>query len=68
MLTDKPNIVIAHAPKRNRAKPKPAAVPAHIVVDHRKGPDLTEEELRQRGDAADRLFQQIKRRAAEQQR
>jgi len=42
MLTDKPNIVIAHAPKRNRAKPKAAAVPTRIV-DHRKAEDLSDD-------------------------
>ena len=63
MLTDKPNIVIAHAPKRNRTKPKPAAVPARTVVDHRKGAELSEDELRQRGEAADRLWRAMNRRA-----
>jgi len=60
MLTDKPNIVIAHAPKRNRTKRQAATVPARIV-DHRKAEDVSEDEMRQRGEAADRLWQEIKR-------
>jgi len=68
MLTDKPNIVIARAPKRNRGKPKGAAVPARTVVDNRKVDDVSEDQLRQRGEAADPLWQEIKRRVAKQRK
>jgi hypothetical protein len=52
MLTNKPNIVIAHPPKRNRPRPKATAVPARSVVDHRKVADVSEDDLRQRGETA----------------
>ena len=85
MLTKRPDIVIAHAPKRStRRKAKAAAMPkalviveardprrikrkkpARSVVDHGKGADLTEDEMRQHGEAADRLWQEIKRAVAE---
>jgi hypothetical protein len=44
MLTGNPNIVIAKPPKRNRARPRPAAVPARRMVDHRKGADAPEDD------------------------
>ena len=43
-------------------------MPARTIVDHRKGADVSEDELRQRGDAADRLWPEIKRAAAVQRR
>jgi len=61
MLTDKPNIVIAHAPKYARRKRKAAAVPTRIVVGPSKVADISEAERRAAGDAADRLWQEIKR-------
>jgi len=66
MLTDKPNIVIAKAPRQIRRKPKAVAL-ASVIVDKR-GPSMSAEDLQARGDAADRLFQEIKRRVAEQRR
>ncbi len=67
MLTDKPNIVIAKPPHRIRRRPK--AAPASIIVEAKKAlPSMTDEEHEARGDAADRLFKEIKRRVAEQRR
>jgi len=59
VLTDKPNIVIAHAPKYARRKRKGAAVPMRIVVGG-KVADMSEAETQQRDEAADRLWQEIK--------
>lgn len=64
MLTDKPNIVIAHTPKCARHKRKASAVPARTVVDHGALSEMTEEEHRRRGEAADRLLAEMKRRVA----
>ena len=61
MLTDKPNIVIAHAPKYTRHKRKTAlAVPTRVVGGGSKVAELSETERDQRADAADLLFQEIK--------
>ncbi len=54
VLIDKPTIVIAKPPRRIKRKRKPVAL-ASIIVDKLK-PDMTEEELRQRREAADRLW------------
>jgi hypothetical protein len=94
VLTDKPHIVIARAPRRIRKKPagpkltriivgpyedelrpalppeadaartKPAAKPAAVIVGQRAGPTISEEEYKARGDAADRLFRDLVRRAS----
>ncbi len=66
MLTDKPNIVIAKPPRRIRRKPQPVAL-ASIIVDKSK-PDMTDEEHRQRGEAADRLWREIAQRVPEQRK
>jgi len=64
MLTDKLNIVIARAPKYARHKRKAAAVPTRIVVGGSKVADMSEAEMQQRHDAADRLWQERAVRAA----
>jgi len=68
MLTDKPNIVIAHAPKRTRRERKAAAVPTRIVVGPSKVADMSEAEHQQAGDAADRLWQELVQAMAKQRK
>jgi hypothetical protein len=64
MLTDKPNIVMAHAPKYTRRKRKAAAVPTRIVVGGgSKVAELSRAEQQAAGEAADRLWQEIKQAA-----
>jgi hypothetical protein len=46
-------------------QPKRSAVPARVVVDHRKVEPMSEDEHRRRGEAPDRLWQEIKRAVAE---
>jgi hypothetical protein len=54
-----PVIVEARDPRRIRRTPKLAAP----IVDH-SAPDMAENDQHQRGDAADALFAEIKRRVA----
>jgi hypothetical protein len=68
MLTDKPNIVIAHPPKRIRHKRKGAAVPTRIVVGASKVRDESEAAHQQAGEPADRLWQEIKRAVAKRRK
>ena len=68
VLTDKPNIVIAKPPRRIRRKPNAAAL-VRVVVDARKAPSpMTADEHEAARAAADRLWQEMKRRVAEQRR
>jgi len=60
MLTDKPNIVIAHAPKYTKHKREADAVPTRIVGGG-KVRDMSEAEHQAAGDDADRLWEEIKR-------
>jgi hypothetical protein len=46
-------------------QPKRSAVPARVVVDHRKVEPMSEDEHCRRGEAPDRLWQEIKRAVAE---
>ena len=64
--TDKPYIVIAKPPRQIRPGRK-AAAPARIVVGA-KTETISAEEHARRGEAADLLFQEIKRRVAEQRK
>jgi hypothetical protein len=68
MLTDNPNIVIAHAPKYTRRKRKASAVPTRIVVGASKVADVSEAEQQAASDVADRLWQEIKRAVAKQRK
>jgi hypothetical protein len=70
MPTKRPDIIYALPPKRNRRpKAKPANMPkgakrspklATRIVDH-GAPEMPDDEQHQRGDAADALFQEVKR-------
>ena len=62
MLTGKPSIVIAKPPRRIGREP---VALARIVVGAETD-TTTEDEHRKAGEAADRLWQEIKRRVAEQ--
>jgi len=61
MLTDKPNVVVAKPPRRIRRK---AAAPERIVLEARSE-TMTAEEHARRGEAADRLWEELARRATE---
>ncbi len=62
MLTDDPHIVIAKQPRRIRRKTN--AKPARIMVDKSK-PTVTADEHSRAGEAADELWQDMKRAVAE---
>ena len=66
MLTDKPNIVIAHAPKYAKRK-KPEAKLTSIIADHRE-PSPLRRGSREGWQAADRLWLELKQAAAAKQR
>ena len=53
------------SPKRNRYSRSAPQCQRAFVVDHRKVEPMSEDEHRRRGEAADRLWQEIKRRVAE---
>jgi hypothetical protein len=64
MLTKHPNIVYALPPKRIRRKPKPTAKLTSIIVGHSKPSAMAEDDHRRTGEAADRLWHELKQAVA----
>jgi hypothetical protein len=60
-----PAIVTAAKPKPGRSPEPTSARQSAIIRKASRVPDLTQEELKRRGDAADAMFQEMKRRIAE---